>query len=311
MVTEVLRLTGLKGSVGALVEAGGRWAAEVSGYPGIATHAVLAGDAWLTTGDGRQVPLAAGDVVMLPIGTPHRLADDPATPGTAALPPPGGQDRTVRLGPGAVRTRILPVYYDCNHATTTRVLDELPDFLHVEGGAAGAAYLGDIVRLLGRELASPLLATTAVVDSLVDLILIQLIRAWAARHADGRPGTWLGWSGDPVVRGAVERVHADPAADWTTSTLAATLNVSRATLGRRFRAAMGRSPSDYVTQWRMDLAAVRLRDTRDPVEAVAGGVGYRSVPSFTRAFLRARGTTPGAYRHAHRSRDRPATPGPG
>ena len=64
---------------------------------------------------------------------------------------------------------------------------------------------------------------------------------------------------------------------------------------------MGKSPATYVAQWRMDLAAVRLRDTSDPVGAVAERVGYQSVPSFTRAFLRDRGTTPGAYRLAHRS----------
>ncbi|WP_030438778.1 AraC family transcriptional regulator [Actinoplanes subtropicus] len=294
-VTDVLRLTGMKGTVGARIEAGSRWLAEVSDYPGIATHAVLSGAALLLTEDGRHVPLAAGDVVMLPIGVPHRLGD--ATDGVpASVLPRDAAGQVVRLGSGAPRTRILTVYYDCHHVSRTQVLDELPDFLHIEGGEPGAAYLDDVVRLLGRELAHPQLATTAVLESLVELVLVQLVRAWLARRGTQQRGTWLGWTGDPVVRAAVERVHADPAGNWTTTTLAAALNVSRATLARRFEAAMNRSPASYVTQWRMDLAAVRLRDTRDPVEAVAAGVGYQSVPSFTRAFLRDRGTTPGAFR---------------
>nr|GID83673.1 hypothetical protein Ade03nite_25970 [Actinoplanes derwentensis] len=53
-------------------------------------------------------------------------------------------------------------------------------------------------------------------------------------------------------------MHAEPARPWTTTTLASALEVSRATLSRRFRAAIGQSPAAYLTQWRMDLAAVRL-----------------------------------------------------
>ncbi|MEU8661519.1 AraC family transcriptional regulator [Actinoplanes philippinensis] len=295
LVTEVLRLTGMKGTVGASVEAGSHWVAEVADYRGIATHAVLTGGALLMTGGGRHVELTAGDVVMMPIGTPHRLGDDPGGE-AAAVPTREAAGRVVRLGAGPPRTRILTIYYDCNHAMRTQVLDELPDFLHVQGGEPGAAFLEDVVRILGRELARPQLATTAVLDSLAGLVLIQLIRAWLSRQPGRRRGGWLGWADDPVVQEAVERVHADPAGDWTTTTLAAALNVSRATLARRFEAAMGKSPAAYVTQWRMDLAALRLRDTRDPVEAIAAGVGYRSVPSFTRAFLRDRGATPGAYR---------------
>lgn len=300
LVTEVLRLTGMTGAVGARIEAGSGWTAELADYRGIATHAVLGGGAWLVTGDGRQVALAAGDVVMLPIGAPHRLTDAPGDAAAPAVVLGGGGD-VVRLGAGPVRTRLCTIFYDCNHATRTQVLDEMPDFFHFEGGEPGAAYLDDIVRLLGRELARPQVATGVVIDSLVDLVLIQLIRGWLSRNAAEHRGTWLGWVDDPVVRAAVERIHADPAGEWTVATLASALNVSRATLARRFQTAMGRSPASYVAQWRMDLAAVRLRDTREPVEAVAARVGYRSVPSFTRAFVRDRGVTPGAYRQAHRA----------
>ncbi|MGA5305606.1 cupin domain-containing protein [Nucisporomicrobium flavum] len=311
-VTEVLRLSGMKGSVGARVEAGSHWVAELADYRGIATHAVLGGSAWLVMGDGRHVELVAGDVVMLPPGAPHGLtdaSDDGASTREATSVCWPSDGRTVRLGSGPSRTRLFTIYYDCNHLTRTQVLDEMPDVFHFQGGESGAAYLDDIVRLLGRELARPQLATGAVIESLVDLILIQLVRGWLSRQTAEQRGTWLGWVDDPVVREAVERIHADPATDWTTTTLAEALHVSRATLARRFQTAMNRSPASYVTQWRMDLAAVSLRDTRDPVESVAARVGYRSVPSFTRAFVRDRGMTPGAFRLAHRDAGRAGSGG--
>ena len=65
---------------------------------------------------------------------------------------------------------------------------------------------------------------------------------------------------------------------------------------------MGETPLAYLTRWRMDLAAQRLRDTDDTVAAIAAAVGYRSEYAFSRAFTRHRGIAPGRYRHQARGR---------
>jgi Helix-turn-helix domain len=77
--------------------------------------------------------------------------------------------------------------------------------------------------------------------------------------------------------------------------------VSRATLARRFAHLVGETPPEYLTRWRMDLAAQRLRDTDDTVATIADAVGYRSEYSFSRAFARHRGLAPGRYRRHTRS----------
>ncbi|QAY61704.1 AraC family transcriptional regulator [Microbacterium protaetiae] len=303
----MLRVSNFRGVLGARIEAGSSWQVSVQEYPGMAMHAVLAGNAWLTTGDRTPLHLATGDVVMTPARVPHHITDRPEDDtGEPTVFPPDGARRALTVGAGPTLTRILTVFYDCDHATRTQVVDEMSGFIHIVGGEGGAAYLDDIVTLLGRELDQPQLATTAVIDGLIDIVLICMVRAWIALRPSGRRGTWLGWADDPVVEKAVTLIHRDPAFDWTTSSLAAATSVSRATLSRRFAAAMGLSPADYIAQWRMDVAAVRLRDTSDSVEKVAAAVGYRSVPSFTRAFARDRGRTPGAYRsHAVESRATP------
>ena len=79
--------------------------------------------------------------------------------------------------------------------------------------------------------------------------------------------------------------------------------MSRATLARRFPAVVGQTPAAYLTRWRMDLAALRLRNTDDTLEDVARSVGYTSVYAFSRAFRRVRSQPPGRYRATSRVRD--------
>jgi AraC-like DNA-binding protein len=97
-------------------------------------------------------------------------------------------------------------------------------------------------------------------------------------------------------------IHQRPAEPWTTGALAREVSVSRATLGRRFARLVGETPPEYLTRWRMDLAAQRLRDTDDTIGVIAATVGYRSEYSFSRAFTRHRGIAPGRYRRQARAR---------
>ncbi|HEY0937116.1 MAG TPA: AraC family transcriptional regulator [Trebonia sp.] len=151
------------------------------------------------------------------------------------------------------------------------------------------------MRLLGRELAEPRMAAGVVLDRLVDILLVQVLRSWLASGPPGRP-SWLGALSDDVTGAAVARLHEDPSRPWTTDALAQAAGVSRAMLTRRFAAVTGESPGAYLTRWRMDLAARRLRDTDDSLEVVARSVGYTSVYAFSRAFSRLRSQPPGQYR---------------
>ena len=58
-------------------------------------------------------------------------------------------------------------------------------------------------------------------------------------------------------------------------------------------------PITYLTDWRMQLAAARLRDTPRTIAQIAGELGYESEATFTRAFKRALGVAPGRYRSGH------------
>ncbi|PRY32065.1 AraC family transcriptional regulator [Pseudosporangium ferrugineum] len=303
VLAEALRLTGARGAVGVRLEAGETWGQWLDSYPGAALHVVTQGSAWLHRPGDPPAPIGEGDAVLLAPGTPHGLAGDP---GATMGPCDGGAARSaraagmpLRLGMPPVRTEMITLHYDQDPAVRTPVLTVATGPMHVAAG--DSRQFTRTVELLTAELEEPQLGTTSVVTSIVNVLLVQFLRAWLARHPRQRSGSWLAAMRNPVVRDALTRVHREPHHPWTTDTLAAAVSVSRATLDRHFRNALGQSPGAYVTQWRMDLASVRLRDTDDPVESISAAVGYGSPHAFSRAFRRARSMAPGEYRALLRS----------
>ena len=68
------------------------------------------------------------------------------------------------------------------------------------------------------------------------------------------------------------------------------------TLVRRFRAATGYSPIDYVQTLRMEEAKQILETTTMPVEEIGMEIGYEDASYFRRLFKRRTGITPARYR---------------
>jgi AraC-like DNA-binding protein len=200
------------------------------------------------------------------------------------------------MGAGPPQTRILCASYQQDPAVTLPLLTLLPEVLHIASGHTNVT-LDTTVRLLAHEIARPQPGAAAVLNRIVDILFVQLLRTWleASPPAD-RPASWLSALTDPVAGPALAALHAEPGRDWTVSSLSAAVSVSTATLARRFLGSVGETPAAYLTRWRMDLAAQRLRDTDDTVGTIARSLGYTSQYAFNRAFTRARHTPPGRYR---------------
>jgi AraC-like DNA-binding protein len=304
LLGDVLAMSGVRGAVAARIDAGADWGWWwTSPTPRAVLHAVTAGAAWLRLPGHPVVQLMPGDVALLANGAGHALGSDADS---VARTGPGRFDQWHETGSGAVAIGAPPVLahilcadYRHDAVASTQVLDLLPPLVHIRGRSDGG-LLEDTVRLLGRELAEPRLAAGVVLDRLVDILLVQVLRSWLASAPTGRP-SWLGALSDEVVGAAVAAVHADPARPWTTAVLAREAGVSRATLTRRFAVVTGEPPGAYLTRWRMDRAARRLRDTDDSLETIAKSVGYTSVYAFSRAFSRLRCQPPGQYRATSRA----------
>ncbi|WP_052424514.1 AraC family transcriptional regulator [Streptomyces fulvoviolaceus] len=280
---------------------GGSWCTRLAPYDGAGFHVVLAGSCrLLPDGGGEPVALGAGDVVLLPHGAGHVLADGP---GDAARAVPFEEMRRPTGDPGGRETELLCGKYRLDRSRVHPLMAELPQVVHLPNRVGHHPELRSAVDLLARELDDePRPGSQLALPSLLDLLLVYMVRAWMTEAATG---AWPAVLTDPVTTAALRALHADPAAPWTNDRLAAEAGVSRATLARRFTALVGRPPMAYLTWWRLTLSATLLRDTDAPLSTVARRAGYGSPYALSHAFRREFGVTPGKYRErlvVHRGR---------
>lgn len=302
-LADVLDVVRVRGALLAHVRTQGPWGLQLPSSSGASFHAVCVGGCWLQV-DGEPLRrLMPGDALLLPTGIGHRLLSDPGVPARPydrvakqqQISPDGD---LVLPGQGAC-TRFICAGYDYDHSTAHRLVALLPPVLHLPAETAGADSPVQVtLRLLTAELGDRAAGSRAVVDRLIDVLFVQVVRAWLQRgERDANAGaSWLRALRDPDIAGVLALLHDQPERRWTIGELARAAHMSRATLLRRFTHRVGEPPIAYLTRWRMDLAAQRLRDTSDAVAVIAKSVGHTSEHAFSRAFTRALGQPPGRYR---------------
>ena len=299
-LADVLELGRVRGALMANVRAHAPWGLELPQAPGASFHAVTSGTAWLRVGDREPLQLMPGDLLLLPSGAGHRLASQPRGRCQAfdrtmkeQLMTPAGE---LTLGAHGAATTFVCAAYDYDSEVAQSLMRALPDVMHVPADPVAGRDVAALVDLLAGEVGERGAGARSATARLIDLLLIAAIRRWLASEPEDRPPGWLTALRDPVIGRALALLHDRPAERWTLDALAREVHLSRATLARRFGEQLGEPPLTYLTRWRMQLAAHRLRNSTDTVETVARAVGYSSEFAFNRAFARHRGEPPGRYR---------------
>jgi AraC-like DNA-binding protein len=265
-------------------------------------HLIAEGRTWIRTPRGEPHWAQAGDVVVLPYNDPHLMGgSEPAEPALMANlldSRPWQQMPVVRLGgPGEV-TRIVCGYLTSDHPLFDPRLRALPPVFVVrppdgptrDWVRASIHYAMAQTALVGGDhIESP--------TTIPQLLLVEVLRLHLA-DAPAEESGWLAALEDPVLAASLSAMHAEPDRKWNLVDLARHSGVSVSHLDDRFREVIGLAPIRYLSAWRMHLARDLLRSTQLPVVAVARRVGYDSEEAFSRAFKRANGQPPSAWRES-------------
>lgn len=319
ILSSVLQGVRLTGAVFFDVHGGGSWATAAAAgseiaprlLPGVqhlvSYHVLVHGTCWVSLEGQPPWQLQAGDIIVFPHGDPHTLA---SAPGLKARPDPAEYDRAagralpmnVQLGTPAAGNPVHIVcgFLGCDVRPFNPLIATLPRALHIRDRAgATRGWLTQFVHVAVAESQERRPGSQSVLSRLSELLFVEAVR----RHLETLPPQATGWLAglrDEAVGRALAALHGRARHAWSLDALAREAGLSRSALAERFVALIGVPPMQYLTRWRMQLAA-GLLDRGGKVSAVALEVGYESEAAFSRAFKKLAGRPPAAWRDRHAS----------
>jgi AraC-like DNA-binding protein len=311
-LSDVLRVVRLDGAYFYAVEATEPW--SVRAVPAkeltprllpqaehlISYHVLTSGRCWGGVYGEEQVEMEPGDVIVFPHGDAHLMSSRPGLDleGDDYGTTPERYPHTVYIGSGG-RTAATFVcgFLGCDQRPFNPLLATLPRRLLVRGLSQG--WLSLFARQVVDESRADRAGADTVLTRLAELMFIEVLRRHLETITPEQRG-WLAGLRDPMVGKALGLLHARPAHAWALDELAREVSSSRSKFAERFTWLVGEPPMQYLAKWRMQLAANRLAQGSEKVAAVASAVGYESEAAFSRAFKKATGVSPAAWRQVRR-----------
>jgi AraC-like DNA-binding protein len=262
-------------------------------------------------GEGRPVPLNAGDIIIFPHGDPHFMGNGS---GVKAVDMVQEWERILsqglkisRMGGGGEITKFICGYMACEPQLSRVFLGGLPPVLKINiRNDASGQWLEDSIRYSVGNANASRPGGEAVIAKLSEVLFVEALRRYIALLPPEQTG-WLAGVRDPEVGKSLALMHRQPAHPWTIATLANDVGISRSVLAERFRRYLSETPIAYLTRWRLQLGSQMLKSTSSSVAQIAAEVGYESEPAFNRAFKREFGLPPARFRNqAKLARSKPA-----
>jgi AraC-like DNA-binding protein len=250
------------------------------------------------------VKLEEGDIAVIPHGDPHVVSSAPgmrAEPNLDVYRRPEDDNALpfmLRTGDdGPSDTHLICGFFSCDVRPFNPLLDSLPPFMRFgrDASQASGGLLDQFIRFATAEMGNKRAGSQSILNRLSELLFVEVIRLHMGQLANHNTG-WLAGLRDPLVGRALTLLHARPSHPWTLDELASEAGASRSALADRFVHLVGCPPIQYLTQWRMQMAAKRLTDPGVAVASVAYEVGYESEAAFSRAFKKLVGRSPSQWR---------------
>jgi AraC-like DNA-binding protein len=299
-LTDVLDMLKPRGRVFCCTELSAPWAMSLPADGYARFHVIERGGAWLRLDGAKQVtPLASGDLVIVPHGNGHVLADSLKTkpvPIKRLVKDKADSPILLQHGGGGAQTLMTCGSFQIVNSDHNPLLGVLPPLIHIPSGREQLdEWLEPTLKMLAFEARHLRPGSETLVARLIDMILLRAVRVWVEEQPDNHGG-WLGALRDPQIGTALGLIHREPQRDWSISALAREVAMSRSIFAAKFSSLVGTPPLTYLTRWRLWHASRLLAEENLSVGETALRVGYESEAAFSKAFKRHFGQPPLAYR---------------
>lgn len=266
----------------------------------ICYHYMVEGSMRVKAGNEPVLELKSGDLVLFPRNDLHYMGSDISLPPVKAndiiQPPQSCGLYTIRYGGGGSVAKVICGFLGCEDGRTNPIISTLPAAMRLSVEEAGAAeWIRSTFQFAADELAAGHPGSETVLAKLSELLFVEAVRRYAESLPEDQTG-WLAGLRDPYVAKTLALLHGDIAKEWTVEELSAAIGLSRSALADRFTRLIGVPPKQYLANWRMQVAAQKLRNSNQSLSQIAGEVGYDSDAAFSRAFKKHYGKAPAAWR---------------
>lgn len=301
---DILETLNLKGTLYFRTDFSSPWAVKVPNFRQAARfHLLVQGRCHVTFPSGHAIELSAGDLVLIPAGISHILADQQgrdAPPLEKVLSDANYTGKGVLIlgeGDQEASTQMICGHYDFRKGADHPLLRALPEFLLTTAGMrAKHPWLDDMLRLMTRRLFSGEKGSDAAVTRMSESIFIELLNIGVAQSDELK--LVLNAFRDRHIANALELIHSRPEHGWTVQSLAKEVGMSRSRFAEKFNLLIGSGPMAYLGDWRIQKALSLLVQSHFSVQQVATQIGYQSPAAFTRAFSGKMGLSPTEYRQS-------------
>ena len=259
---------------------------------------LVSGSCTVGSPDGRVIEMAEGDLVFVPHGSAHWIADS-----TTSLRMPSPEFVKARregipvFNNGDNRTILVAGHFEFDYQSLHPFLKDLPPIIHIRQYVTeNQLLLKQITQLMLEELNNERPGSSVMLKCLSEIMFVNIIRAYLEQAMPD--SGFLSALNDPRISKALKLIQDSPQNDWTLESLASEVGMSRSVFFNQFKKLVHETPLGYLTNWRIRQAQKLLITDNSNISEIAANVGYQSEAAFNRIFKSKMGQTPAVYRRS-------------
>jgi len=259
---------------------------------------LVSGSCIVGSPDGRVIEMAEGDLVFVPHGSAHWIADS-----TTSLRMPSPEFVKARregipvFNNGDNRTILVAGHFEFDYQLLHPFLKDLPPVIHIRQYVTeNQLLIKEVTQLMLEELNNERPGSGVMLKSLSEIMFVNIIRAYLEQAMPN--SGFLSALNDPRISKGLKLMQDSPQNDWTLESLASEVGMSRSVFFNQFKKLVHETPLSYLTNWRIRQAQKLLITNNSNISEIAANVGYQSEAAFNRIFKSKTGQTPAVYRRS-------------